>query len=127
VVHPLLRVGTWAEQRTVRGNEAAFSADSRLLAVGDGTGVVRLEATDTGREVARLEVTDPTWLTPIGFSPDGGRLYACGDENAALYIWDLRLLRSRLKAMNADWDWPKLPPAEPIEPVTAVEVIPSKP
>jgi len=29
--------------------------------------------------------------------------------------------------MNADWDWPKLPPAEPIEPVTAVEVIPSKP
>jgi hypothetical protein len=26
-------------------------------------------------------------------------------------VWDLRLIRSRLKDLGLDWDWPEFPPA----------------
>jgi hypothetical protein len=80
-------------------------------------------ATETDQEVSYLETTDQNTLTPLEFSPDGGRLYAVGEQPRALYIWDLRLIRSRLKALDADWDWPDRPPADPTEPNTAVEVL----
>jgi hypothetical protein len=76
-----------------------------------------------------LEVAEPTWLVPVAFSPDGGRLYAFGKDAHALHLWtwDLRHLRARLKELGADWDWPDFPPAAPVEPVTAVEVVTPKP
>jgi tetratricopeptide (TPR) repeat protein/WD40 repeat protein/tRNA A-37 threonylcarbamoyl transferase component Bud32 len=123
----LVRVGTWTDHRAVRGHEVCFSPDGRLLAVGEGKGIVRLEDTETGREVARLEVTDATRQIPIAFSPDGSRFYASGESNGSLYIWDLRLIRSRLKEMKADWDWPEIPPAAAVDPVTAVEVLTGNP
>jgi WD40 repeat protein len=94
-----------------------------LVAVLEGYGVIRLVATKTGQEVSRLETSDHTRLLPLSFSPDGGRLYALGGQTGSLYIWDLRLLRTRLKALDADWDWPALAPARPSEPITAVEVL----
>jgi hypothetical protein len=45
------------------------------------------------------------------------------DQTRALYIWDLRLIRARLKAMDAGWDWPEFAPAVRTEPVTTVEVL----
>jgi tetratricopeptide (TPR) repeat protein len=78
--------------------------------------VVRLVGTETGKEVSRMETTDHITLSPAGFSPDGGRFYAIGEQNRALYIWDLRLIRSRLKAMGADWDVPPLPEPKPTLP-----------
>src|SRR5262249_627100 len=122
----LVRAGTWEDHLALDGRYSTFSPDGRLIAVGEGVGVVRLLECETGREVARLEVTDPTRLMPAGFSPDGGRFYAAGEENGALYIWDLRHLRARLKEMAADWDWPEYPPAAPVEPVTAVEILSPK-
>jgi WD40 repeat protein len=124
----LVRVGTWADHLAL-GGHPKFSPDSRLVAVGEGVGTVRLLECETGREVARLEVADPTGLRPVAFSPDGGRLYAVGSDTRALHLWtwDLRHLRARLKEMGADWDWLDFPPTAPAEPVTAVEVVTPKP
>jgi hypothetical protein len=124
----LVRARTWEDHLTLR-RAGPFSPDSRLIAVGDGVGAVRLLECETGREVTRLEVADPTWLVPAAFSPDGGRLHAFGTDNRALHLWtwDLRHLRTRLKELDADWDWPEFPPAAAVEPVTAIEVIARKP
>jgi WD40 repeat protein len=120
----LVRAGTWTDHLTLHG-ENCFSHDGRLIAVGEGVGTVRLLECETGREVSRLEVADPTWLNPVAISPDGGRLYAVGKDAYALHLWswDLRHLRSRLKSLGADWDWPEFPPAPPIEKVTVVDVV----
>lgn len=106
----LFRAETWESVRPVGDGHCTFSPDDRLAAVGGGFGVIRLMGTETGQEVSRLETTDQTKLQPLAFSPDGGRLYALGEQTKNLYIWDLRRIRSRLKAMDADWDWPEFSP-----------------
>jgi tetratricopeptide (TPR) repeat protein len=107
----------WERVRPLgNGGWIAFSPDDRLVAVGEGFGVIRLVEAETGKEVSRLETSDHIALHPAGFSPDGGRLYAVGKQNGALYIWDLRLIRARLKAMGADWDAPPLPAPKPTPP-----------
>jgi hypothetical protein len=106
----MFRADTWEQVRSLGDGLCTFSPDDRLVAVGEGYGVIRLTGTETGQEVSRLETTDQTKLRPLGFSPDGGRLYAVGEQTRALYIWDLRLIRARLRAMDADWDWPELAP-----------------
>jgi WD40 repeat protein len=112
----LFRAGTWERVRPLGDGRGAFAPDDRLVAFGEGYSVIRLVATETGQDVARLETTDQTRLLPLGFSPDGGRLYALGEQNRTLYIWDLRLMRARLKAMDADWDWPEFAPPLPNPP-----------
>jgi serine/threonine protein kinase/tetratricopeptide (TPR) repeat protein/WD40 repeat protein len=111
----LFRAGTWESIRSLGDGALTFSSDDRLAAVGEGYGVIRLEETESGEEVSRLETIDQTRLVPLGFSPDGRRLYAWGQESRAVYIWDLRLIRARLKAMDADWDWPAFPPPPPAD------------
>ena len=93
--------------------EFAFSPDSRLLAINDVFGVIRLLETTTGREVARLTGPEPTWYAPACFTPDGTRLVATCSGETALYVWDLRLIRQQLKELGLDWDWPDFPPADP--------------
>jgi WD40 repeat protein len=109
----LFRTGTWERTRLEGDTGVAFSPNDQLVAVGEGYGIIRLVATETGQEVSRLETSDRTRLGPVGFSPDGGRLYAVGEQTRALYIWDLRLIRARLKALDADWDWPEFSPPLP--------------
>jgi WD40 repeat protein len=106
----LFRAGTWERVRPLGDGFFTFAPDDSLVAVGGEYGMIRLVATETGREVSRLETTDQTKLRPLGFSPCGGRLYALGDQTRALYIWDLRLIRARLKAVGTDWDWPAFSP-----------------
>jgi WD40 repeat protein len=106
----LFRAGTWELVRPLGDGACTFTPDDQLAAVGGGFGEIRLVATETGQEVSRLETTDQTKLWPLAFSPDGGRLYALGEQTRNLYIWDLRLMRARLKAMDADWDWPEFSP-----------------
>jgi WD40 repeat protein len=90
----LWTVGTWQEGPVLSEGDPswAFAPDSQTVAVGDQTGVVRLCRTATGQELARLEIADQTRLIPIGFSRDGGRLFAVGLEDGALHVWDLRLI-----------------------------------
>src|SRR5260370_29352103 len=72
-------------------------------------GVVHLKEAGTGRTVARLEDPHgdrPTWL---GFTPDGTKLVVAASFASAVHVWDLRAIRTRLQAMNLDWDWPEFP------------------
>jgi hypothetical protein len=109
----LWEVGTWRPAKRFR-DAGHFcwntSPDSRLLALSDPLGFIRLVEPETGREVAKLTGPEPN--QPGLFSPDGTRLIAEGPGHQALYIWDLRLIRKQLKALRLDWDWPELPPAD---------------
>src|SRR6185295_6181126 len=90
------------------GNAWDVSWDSTLVVMGLSSGVYRLVELRTGREVARLEDPDPTSGPPV-FSPDGTRLIVSARDG--LRVWDLRLIRIRLKEMDLDWDAPPYPDA----------------
>ena len=106
-------VGTWREVRHFDRGKFVFSPDSRLLAINDVFGVIRLLETTTGCEVARLTGPEPTWYAPACFTPDWTRLVATCSAETALYVWDLRLIRQQLKELELDWDWPDFPSAGP--------------
>ena len=89
---------------------AAFSPDGTMVAIVHNRTMVRLLDPSTGSELATL----PTSGGPYRFSPDGSQLISLG-ENLTLDLWDLRLIRRQLAAMNLDWDTPPYRPAEPPE------------
>jgi serine/threonine protein kinase/WD40 repeat protein len=105
----LWETGSWQERLRLPEAAFAFSADSRMLAVSDILGVIRLLETETGREIARLTGPEATGYEPACFTPDGTRLIATCSTHKALYAWDLRQLRARLKELDLDWDWPEFP------------------
>jgi tetratricopeptide (TPR) repeat protein len=106
------------------GYWSAFSPDSRLLAVNDVFGALRLLEVPTAREVARLTAPEPAWYQPHAFTPDGTRLIAVNIRMTEFYVWDLRLIRQQLKDLGMDWEWPAFPPAAPGGPAPRVEVLP---
>jgi WD40 repeat protein len=105
----------------------AFSPDGRLMALEMAPAVLHLKEVATGRTVAKLE--DPCgdrahWQ---GFTPDGTRLVVVAKYASAIHVWDLRAIRTRLKDMSLDWDWPEFPPAPTGKPAAApvtIEVLP---
>ena len=110
----LWEVGTWREGPTLgeslHNRGFAFSADGKLLALGDATpGVVRLVVPDTGKELARLTGPEPTRLMPLCFTPDGAHLITLGDESREVHLFDLRAIREQLKELDLDWDAPPYP------------------
>src|SRR5262249_14564941 len=50
---------------------------------------------------------------PVCFTPDGARLIVWGHGDGSLGVWDLRLIRTQLKELGLDWDWPEFGPAGP--------------
>jgi hypothetical protein len=106
----LWEVGTWRRVRRYPSAHFTFSPDSRLLAINDELGVIRLIEITTGREVARLTGPDSVSYQPYCFTPDGTRLISSGGKG--LYIWDLRLIRQELKELGLDWHWPEFPPPD---------------
>src|SRR5262249_24545394 len=91
--------------------QVAFSPDGRLMALEMAPAVIHLKEVATGRTVARLEDPDGDGATWQGFTPDGTRLVVAAKYASAIHVWDLRAIRTRLKEMNLDWDWPAFPPA----------------
>jgi WD40 repeat protein len=100
-------------QREGTPKNLAFSPDSRILAVGSSSQSVRLLEATTGRELAVLDPPHRSGdIYAIRFSPDGTQL-AVLLRNGDVQLWDLRLIRRRLAAMDLDWDEPSFPPATP--------------
>jgi serine/threonine protein kinase/WD40 repeat protein/tetratricopeptide (TPR) repeat protein len=121
----LWEVATWRPGPVLSGprsTEMAFSPDSRLVAVRDDPGVVRLFAPTTGREVARLTAPVECPLSPQCFTPDGTRLITLGGDHA-VHVFDLAAVRRQLRALGLDWELPAYEPAaaRQVQPVT-VEV-----
>jgi tetratricopeptide (TPR) repeat protein len=102
----LWHTDTWEEGPAVGGTLFAFSPDSKLLAVDDGFGMIRLVDPNTGKDYARLEAPDQTRLWPQCFTADGTQLLATGMENQALQIWDLAAIHEQLAQMKTPWDLP---------------------
>ncbi len=92
--------------------DIAFTADGKLMAMEMSPAVIHLKEVATGKTIAKLE--DPfadrsTWMT---FTPDAAKLIVVATYADAVHVWDLRAIRSRLKGMGLDWDWPELPPVK---------------
>jgi tetratricopeptide (TPR) repeat protein len=119
----LWEVGTWREGANLGAsadNAAhAFTADERVLALGDQPGVVRLVSPDSGVELARLTLPEADHLQPLCFTPDGRQLAVVGNLSKSLYLFDLATLRKELRELGLDWDNSPLPPIseEPAEPI----------
>jgi WD40 repeat protein len=87
---------------------AAFSPDSKLLAISSGEGEVQLWETGTGRPVARA-LRHPVAIHALAFSCDGTKLVTGGHDGMAR-VWDLRSgpilqplrLRERVALVAAD-------------------------
>ncbi|HEV3164681.1 MAG TPA: protein kinase [Isosphaeraceae bacterium] len=101
----------------------AFSPDGRLMALEMAPGVIHLKEVATGRTVAKLEDPYGDRATWQGFTPDDTRLVVVAGYSGAIHIWDLRAIRTRLKEMNLDWDWPEFPPASNEDTATGPETI----
>jgi eukaryotic-like serine/threonine-protein kinase len=110
----LWAVGTWLEERQIRGEGRCFSPDGRLIVVMDVDKALRLVETDTGRSVARLESPDSCDANWVTFSPDGSRLVVVTNTGPAVHLWDLRAIRRRLAGMGLDWDAPPYTDTDPL-------------
>jgi WD40 repeat protein len=103
----LWEVGSWSSVFRLARDRAgdmygsmAVSPDSRLAAVLRGRNAgLQLVSIPEGRELAFLETGEP-----LCFSPDGTLLTTAGEDHRTLLVWDLRLIRSELRALKLDWD-----------------------
>jgi hypothetical protein len=91
--------------------QVALARDGTLGALTLSAQTIRLFDTQTGREFATLEAPEPETLGGLAFSPDDSAL-AATTSSGSIHLWDLRLIRQELAAMNLDWDAPPLPPAQ---------------
>jgi WD40 repeat protein len=74
-----------------RVHSLAFSPDNKTLASASGDGKVRLWNVALGQEVLSLGGIE-RWFS-VTFSPDGARLFACGEldhGHGELHVWDAR-------------------------------------
>jgi WD40 repeat protein/serine/threonine protein kinase len=116
----IYQVGTWDIVHRIAGNDraageethfgpAAFTPDSRMLAVRCALGSVRLLDTATWAELATLEPFEPRTIVALAFSPDGS-LLAVTTLNHGVQLWDLRQIRRELGPLGLDWDMAPYPP-----------------
>jgi len=93
----------------------AFTTDGKLMAMEMAPGVIHLKEVTSGRTVAKLEDPNNDVSEWMGFTPDGTQLIVVSRFAQAIHRWDFRAIRSRLKTMNLDWDWPEFAASPPVE------------
>src|SRR5262249_8274142 len=106
----------------------------KLMALEMAPAVIHLKVVATGRTVARFEDPHGDRANWQSFTPDGTQLVVAAGPTSAIHIWDLQAIRTRLKDMNLDWDWPEFPAADKAddpggpfaEPALNVQVIQGK-
>jgi hypothetical protein len=105
------RVSDWqlatelpTQRKTWSAQEIAFSPDSRVLAVGQPSGVIRLVDPATGQDWATLSDPNGSPSAFLAFSPDQTKLIAMASgENSSPRVWNLASLRRKLAKYELDW------------------------
>ncbi|QDU23736.1 WD40 repeat domain-containing serine/threonine protein kinase [Urbifossiella limnaea] len=123
------RVGDWVEGPSLRSQPGmasrgshAFDPTGNLIAVDAGDGVIVLLDSTGEKELARLTDPDQHAVDSMEFAPDGARLVTLPTKGRVLHVWDLRLIRERLKELALDWDQSPYPPAPPVDRLTPLTV-----
>jgi WD40 repeat protein len=80
--------GPRLEQQPQSSGPLAFSVDGRALAHGDGDGVFRLWATDTGKLLRQLPAPGGR-IWQVALSPDGKVLASVNRTDHAVHLWDV--------------------------------------
>lgn len=113
---------TWRKTMTIAREHCpypgviAFSPDGHLMAVEISSAIICLMDVDSGESLAKLADPyrdRPTWMN---FTPDGTRLVAVSSYSKNLHVWDLSLIRTKLRALGLDWDSGPLAGREQVEP-----------
>jgi WD40 repeat protein len=93
-----------AHGKTPHGLGIAFSCDSRMLAIGQPNGELRLVDPSSGRDWARIMHPVPASAAIICFTPDHRQLIALAvDGQAPTRVWNLPKLRQSLRKYKLDW------------------------
>lgn len=93
-----------AQGTTPHGLGVAFSADSRMLAIGEPNGEVRFIDAGSGRDVARIMHPVPQSSAHLCFTRDHRHLIALpADGQAPARLWNLVELREALRHYQLDW------------------------
>jgi serine/threonine protein kinase/WD40 repeat protein len=105
----LWKTGSWEPgpaivlpRKNVPIGYAAFSPDSRMLAVVHSGRELHLLQVAGARPLAVFETPTQTVLAVPRFSPDGTLLAASG-ANGEVFVWNLKLIRRELSALQLDW------------------------
>jgi serine/threonine protein kinase/WD40 repeat protein len=105
-------VTTWREISAFVGMPLAFAPRGAMIAVETGQGEVRLLRPETAAVIARLENPGLERADFGCFTPDGAGLVLTSNDDPAVHVWNLRLIRSRLHVRGLDWDAEPFPSAK---------------
>lgn len=98
-----LRFSTPREDSPYLPGCVAFAPDGRLAVVTHSACALQMLELPSGRALATFEMPEAPIITALSFSPDGA-LLAVSTRTPPVHLWDLRLLRQQLRAMNLDWE-----------------------
>jgi len=100
-----------AQGTTPSGLGIAFSPDSRVLAIGQPGGLIRLTDPETGADWAVFSHADLRGASIMAFSPDQTQLVTLPlFSTSPAMIWDLAAIRRELAQRGLDWPTEVLQP-----------------
>jgi len=106
------------------GTTVALSEDGAMAAVTIGASEAALLDARTGELLLQFRPLETGLISDLAFSRDGRRL-AVLTQNHFGHLWDLALLRPRLRDLGLDWEPAAAPPTATPQPPASTRVVPA--